>query len=103
MLGMDKSALSAPYKTATIAALQQLRDDMLKARGVAIAPPIDDSIVPGPVAEVTGLQKQHKRKPQRQPKAQGPPQPKSQRVIRAQTKRKHTELTTYIPPSSRRC
>lgn len=86
---LDLKTIPLPYITGAVATLRQLRDDMIKAQGACIAPPIDSSVVPGPYANVLGLQKNHKRQ------VQGPPQPKSKRALRVQTKRKLAELPTY--------
>ena len=80
-----------PYLKGFVATMRRFRDDCRKAQNVTIAPPVDEDIVPGAYAEILGLQKHSKRQPQ------GPPQSKTKRVIRAQTKRKLTQLPQYQP------
>ena len=68
--------------------LRQLQQCYNQITQSAAAPPIDAAIVQGTVAEVTGLQKRHKRKHVQI----GPPQPGGARPNRVKTKKKHTEL-----------
>ena len=86
---VNMSSIPTPYVMGAVSTLRRLRDDLLNAQGTSIAPPIDDSIIPGAYAEVLGLQSQHKRH------ARGPPQAKSKRVLRAVTKRERTALPAY--------
>ena len=87
---VQQGKVPAAYITA-VATAPSLRDDLIKAQGTVIAPTIDHTVVSGSYASVPGLQKHQKRQPQ------GPPQPKSKRIIRALTKRKHTDLPAYKP------
>ena len=54
---IDVHAMSLSYMMGANATLRRLRDDMVKAQGASIAPPVDDSIVSGSYADVLGLQK----------------------------------------------
>ena len=82
-------SLSDAHLAATVVSLRHLCEEVVGAQGITVAPPVDQSVVPGRYADVMGLQKDRF-------KQAGPPQSKHARPKRATVKSKVTVLPRIV-------